>query len=322
MMRTRHDRSPTSPILVGIIAIICGLPVPAAAEDAPMTKMSPPWETFEPGTGRRFTVPEVDNAPDLFGDVVNPDLVVFYGGNQYMVVPELIAAFRRKHPQHRRIFVETLPPGILADQIEQGAVIVGNLRIDLKPDVFIAGKSRIERMQGGKQLFSETRPINRNRLALMVRAGNPATVQSLADLGKADVRVAMPNPAWEGIGRQVEELYRKVGGDKLAEQVMNKKVQDGTTVLTDIHHRQTPMRLMRDQSDVGPVWVTEALYQRRVGHPVHLVTLPEDQARMGTTVAASFKDAPHAQAAKDFVAFLTGPEAQRIFTEHGFMPPE
>ncbi len=287
-----------------------------------MTKVSPPWETSEPGPGRRFTVPEVDNASDLFGDIADPDLVVFYGGNQYMVVPELVAAFRREHPQHRRIFVETLPPGILADQIEQGAVIVGNLRIDLKPDVFIAGKSRIERMQGEKQLFSETRPINRNRLALMVRAGNPAAVHSLADLGKADVRVAMPNPAWEGIGRQVEELYRKVGGDRLAEQVMKEKVQDGTTVLTDIHHRQTPMRLMRDQSDVGPVWVTEALYQRRVGHPVELVTLPEDQARMGTTIAAAFKDAPHAQAAKDFVAFLMGPEAQRIFTEYGFMPPE
>lgn len=66
-----------SKVLVGITAIVFGLPVPAAAEDAPMTKVSPPWETFEPDPGRRFTVPEVDNAPDLFGDIVDPDLVVF-----------------------------------------------------------------------------------------------------------------------------------------------------------------------------------------------------------------------------------------------------
>ena len=132
----------------------------------------------------------------------------------------------------------------------------------------------------------------------------------------------MPNPAWEGIGRQVEELYREVGGDTLEAQVMKEKIREGTTILTEIHHRQTPMRLMMNLSDVGPVWATEVLYLRRLGHPVELVPLPENQAKVGTTIAAVFKDAPHAQAAKDFMAFLVGPEAQRIFAEFGFMPPD
>lgn len=298
-----------------------GFSVFASAGTTPGAKSAPPWEIFDTGPGRVFTVPEVDNAPDLFGSVVDPDLVIFYSGNQYMVVPPIVAAFRQKHPQYRRIFVEALPPGILADQIEQGALIVGNLRIELKPDVFIAGKSRIDRMQDEKQPFSETRPINRNRLSLMVRAGNPAAIGSLADLARPTVRVAMPNPTWEGIGRHVEELFRQLGGDRLASQVMKEKAGDGTTVHTDIHHRQTPMWLIRDQADVGPVWMTEVLYQRRLGHPVELVPLPEDQTRVGTTVAAAFKNAPHEQGAKDFLTFLTGPEAQRIFAEHGFMPP-
>ena len=61
-----------------------------------------------------FTVPGVDNVPDLFGDINDPQLVVFFAGNQFMCIDDLMAAFRKGHPQYKRIFAETLPPGILA----------------------------------------------------------------------------------------------------------------------------------------------------------------------------------------------------------------
>lgn len=295
-------------------------PVPARAAPS-ATSDGPPWEPFTPGSGRTFTVPCVDNLADLFGDIVDPDLVVFYGGNQFMAVPDLLQAFRAAHPNYSRILIETLPPGVLADQIEQGALVIGNLRIAVKPDVFIAGKSRIERMQREQGRFEKVAPINRSRIGLMVRSGNPLGIGKIADLGRSELRVAMPNPAWEGIGRQVEDLYRQAGGEALARRVMQEKLADGTTVLTDIHHRQTPMRIMAGNSDVGPVWETEVHFQRRLGHPLELVALPQSEARVGTTHAATLADAPHPRAARDFLDFLTSPGAQTIYAKHGFMPP-
>ncbi len=87
-------------------------------------QFDPPWNT-PPKSAVPFTVPGVDNVPDLFGDINNPDLVVFFGGNQFMVLDDLIAAFKKANPAYQKVFVESLPPGILAKQIEGGTMTIG-----------------------------------------------------------------------------------------------------------------------------------------------------------------------------------------------------
>ncbi|MEO6798643.1 MAG: ABC transporter substrate-binding protein, partial [Rhodanobacter sp.] len=62
----------------------------------------PPWNP--PPTGMQFSVPPFDAIADLHGDIVDPQLVVFFAGNQFMVVHDLMAAFKRAHPQYQRIF--------------------------------------------------------------------------------------------------------------------------------------------------------------------------------------------------------------------------
>lgn len=317
MRSTRVDHGVSHRAGILALALLGATLLPATAQM--MTNFDPPWEG-PPSGGKIFTVPGIDNVPDLHGDIVDPQLVIFYGGNQYMVVPDLLKAFRAEHPAYARIFVETLPPGVLADQIAKGALITGNLRIDLKPDVYIAGKSRVEQMARQGQ-FAETLIYARNRLALMVRAGNPKRILTVADLGRSDVRVSTPNPAWEGIGRQVEALYRAAGGEALLETIMRRKLADGTTFLTQIHHRQTPLRIMAGSSDVGPVWYTEALYHKRIGHPIDLVDISDALNREGMSMAAVMKNAAHAQPARDFVAFLGSSAAQAIFRAYGFLPP-
>ncbi|WP_425291208.1 hypothetical protein [Spirosoma linguale] len=102
-------------------------------------RYDPPWNQ-PPKGGVSFTVPGVDNVPDLYGDIVNPQLIVFMGGNQFMVLDELLTAFRKQYPAYTRIFVETLPPGILAKQMNSGSIVIGNLRIDHTPDVYNASR--------------------------------------------------------------------------------------------------------------------------------------------------------------------------------------
>lgn len=283
------------------------------------TRIYPPWGRSPVG-GRSFVAPNIDNVADLYGDIVNPDLVVFFAGNQFMVVPDLVDAFRAAHPQYRRIFVETLPPGVLASQMDQGALVLSNLRIDLKPDVYAAGASRIAQIQQAKGIFDATAAYASNRLAIMVRAGNPAHVQSWSDLGNPSVRVSMPNPAWEGIARQIEDVYRRAGGQALDDRIMKTKVADGTTVLTQIHHRQTPINLMQDLADAGPTWFTEAFFQHMIGNPIDVVELPDSTNLRATYVAASLKAAPHRQAARDFVMFMRSPQAQAVYRKYGFLP--
>jgi molybdate transport system substrate-binding protein len=152
----------------------------------------------------------------------------------------------------------------------------------------------------------------------MVQKGNPKNVKDLKDLGRSDVRVSMPNPEWEGIGKRIEEAYVKSGGETLRKAVMETKVKDAKTYLTQIHHRQTPMRIMYNQSDAAPVWYSEAYYQKMIDHPVELVEIPQKENIQAQYIAGLMKTAPHPQAAKDFMDFLVSPAAKAIYRKYGF----
>ncbi len=303
-------------LLAGCLAVVCG--VASASQD----NYLPPWNP-PPSGGVSFAVPPFDAIADLHGDIVDPQLTVFFAGNQFMVVHDLVEAFKQRYPQYPRIYVETLPPGILAKQIETGSLVMGNLRIALKPDIFTNSKSSISDLQKQHGWFADTVDYARNPLAIMVAKGNPKHVEGLKDLGRADVRVSMPNPEWEGIAKQIEASYRKAGGDALDRTIMDSKVKDGSTYLTRIHHRESPLRVLQGESDAAPVWSTEVYFQQQILHrPVETIAIPADQNVTSTYTAARMKDAPHAQAAKDFLAFMTSAEAQGIYRKYGFQPPQ
>jgi len=280
-------------------------------------RFDPPWNT-PPEAKVQFTIPGIDNIPDIYGDINDPQLVVFFAGNQFMVIDDLMKSFKLKYPQYTRVLAETLPPGILAKQIESGSIVIGNMRITLKPDVYTAGKTRIDECHNW---FNRTELYAKNKLAIMTRKGNPKQVNKLADLGRNDVRVSMPNPEWEGIGKRIEKAYKKAGGEALRKTIMETKVKDSTTYLTQIHHRQTPMRILYEQSDAGPVWYSEVHFQKMIGHPIEYIEIPENENIKAQYYAGQLKKAPHPKAAKDFMDFLISKEARAIYSKYGFELP-
>jgi molybdate transport system substrate-binding protein len=303
-------------LLASLLAALC------ASASAGQNDYLPPWNP-PPTGGVSFAMPPFDAIADLHGDIVDPQLTVFFAGNQFMVVHDLVEAFKQRYPQYQRVYVETLPPGILAKQIETGSLVMGNLRIALKPDIFTNGKGSIADLQKQHEWFADTVDYARNPLAIMVAKGNPKHVQGLKDLGRPDVRVSMPNPKWEGIAKQIEASYRKAGGDALDQAVMEVKVKDGSTYLTTIHHRESPLRILQGESDAAPVWSTEAYFQQQILHrPVETIAIPAEQNVTATYTAARLKAAPHVQAAKDFLAFMASADAQAIYRKYGFQPPQ
>ncbi len=74
---------------------------------------------------RAYPVIPADREDDLhnleFADVA--DLVLFVAGNQFMVMEELLGAFQSKYPEVKKIFYETLPPGLELKQILAGGAI-------------------------------------------------------------------------------------------------------------------------------------------------------------------------------------------------------
>lgn len=99
-------------LLLSALSCALAFAAGAATKDAAVNEnFLPPWNS--PPAGLQFSVPPFDAIVDLHGNIVDPQLVMFFAVNQFMVVHDLIAAFKQAHPQYQRVFVKTLPPGIL-----------------------------------------------------------------------------------------------------------------------------------------------------------------------------------------------------------------
>jgi molybdate transport system substrate-binding protein len=230
-----------------------------------------------------------------------------------------IAAFERYHPKLRgHIFYETLPPGALLKQITADSTItLRNLTIQIKPDVYEAGADQLHAMEQTGQL-RDILECATNDLEIMVAAGNPRRIWSLKDLGRPEIHVSMPNPQSEGIAKQILISLRKAGGEELYESVYQRKVQDGTTALTEMHHRQTPMRIMNGQADAGVTWASEVRFQQSIGNQIEGTVIPAGENATGTYAAGIIVHAPHARMARKWLSFLKSRKAQAIYQEHGF----
>ncbi|MEO8935608.1 MAG: substrate-binding domain-containing protein [Burkholderiaceae bacterium] len=286
----------------------------------------PPWQggANNPAAekGMEFTVPEADNLADFHGDLVDPRLVIYLGGNSFFTMAPLVEAFESRFPQYRgKIYFETLPPGILSKQLAAGGTItVGNMTWTVKPDVFFAGMNKLKEMVASGTLVEPVVPYVTNDLAIMVAKGNPKHIGGLADLARPDLRLAMPNIQFEGVARQIQQSLVKAGGDALKTAVYDAKSKDGSTLLTQIHHRQTPLYILQGKVDAGVTWRSEVLFQEQAGHPIAAVDIPAGQNTIAIYAGASVKGAAHPQAARDWLAFIVSDESMAIFKRYGFKP--
>jgi ABC-type molybdate transport system substrate-binding protein len=102
---------------------------------------------------------------------------------------------------------------------------------------------------------------------------------------------------------------------------MEEKRAEATTILTRVHHRETPLRIAKKTVDVGPVWATEAMHARTTGLSFAVVDPGEDldQHDRIDYYVCKLKKAPHPESANAFYNFILSPAAQEIYERYGFV---
>ncbi len=335
MISTRHLRGVrpllTASTLAGALAVGMAVgTVTASAQTTPKERLEatertyPPWQRGRnndaTNRGVDFTVPPVDVLADFHGSLDRPELVVYASGNYFFAMAGLVRAFGEAYPQYRgRIFYETLPPGVLAQQLEAGGTVTsGNMTWTAKPDVYQVEVGATNELVRQGKLIAPVVTFATNDIAIMVPAGNPAHIASLPDLARPGLALAMPTPAFEGVARQIRASLVKVGGEALAEAVYGTKVRNGEAVLTRIHHRQTPLFLMQHLAEAGVTWKSEAIFQEEVGNPIGHVDIPAEVNTLANYSAAMVKDAPHPETARIWLDFLRTDAAFKAFAPYGF----
>lgn len=274
---------------------------------------------------KNFPVIPHDRADDLHNLEIADlsDLVLFMAGNQFMAMEEIIYAFQQEYPEVKRIFYETLPPGLELKQIIAGGAVFRDKTLDVYPDIYTSVNEMGMKILGhsGHIKNDEYHLYLHNRLSLMVQEGNPANINSVADMGRDDVRISQPDPENEDIAFHIMDMYRQAGGDSLVRRIMEEKRAEGTTILTIVHHRETPIRISKKTVDIGPVWNTEVIHARSCGLAFDVLEPGEDldQRDKINYYVCKLSNAPHPENAQKFLDFITS-SAQQIYKKYGFLP--
>lgn len=102
---------------------------------------------------------------------------------------------------------------------------------------------------------------------------------------------------------------------------MTEKRNSGTTLLTCVHHRETPERLAAGTIDAGPVWATEAIHARTTGLAFDIVEPGPalDQRDQVNYYVARLQNAPNPSNADRFIDFILSRKAREIYESSGFI---
>ncbi len=258
---------------------------------------------------------------DFHGDPVVAKLVVFSDGNHHMALEACCQAFLKHYPEAGDIFYATTPPKVILESVLQGGVMLGNLRLNLMPHVFISPANILDKLVG-KGLIAAHQAFARSRgNVLLLKKGNPKTITDIADLLRSDVRLTISNPVTETASYDV---YKKTLLDVAQEQGLDVTAfsdlinKDSNRVVfgESIHHREVPQTLFGNRADVAVVYYHLALRYTRI--------FPDNFEFINIKMQAPVQTDYHIGLMKNsgewgtlFLDFMLSDKAAAIYNEHG-----
>jgi ABC-type molybdate transport system substrate-binding protein len=260
---------------------------------------------------------------DAFEQMPKAGLILWLAGNQFFAMDDVIGAYQKRHPG-TGVGLITLPPGLLLQAIKAGGWTYADKDYRGLPDVYASVNLGHLKQLNASGMMESYSVYMHNELQIMVAKGNPKKITGVQDLARADVRTSMPNPINEGIMqfyiRKVLErhgLWQTISGGK---ECVHCQVTPNSW-FTAVHHRETPDRILANQSDAGMVWKTEVLAAERGGAKIDAVALPDEDSlrREVSYVIGMLKAAPRAAAGQAFLEFLSSPECQQAYGKYGFV---
>jgi molybdate transport system substrate-binding protein len=183
----------------------------------------------------------------------------------------------------------------LATQITSGA----------PADVFAsAAPSNMSTVTDQHMTATTPKIFTRNTGEIMVEAGNPSHINSVADLANPDIKVVTCAPAVP-CGQLATAIFKNAG---VTVKPVSQEQNVGGVVT----------KVTLGEADAGIVYVTDvkANGSKTVGVPI-----PADENTITDYPIAEIKGAPNATAAAAFISFVLGSGGQQVLKGFGFLPP-
>jgi len=189
------------------------------------------------------------------------------------------------------------PSDGLAQQIQAGASV----------DVFASASEKWMDAVASNPGATGRVDFTRNRLTIVVPAGNPANIAGLADLARPGVKLVL---AAEGVpaGDYAQEALANAGIGKAAL---------ANVVSNEIDVKGVLAKVASGDADVGIVYVTDVTPD--VASKVEAIRIPDAQNVIAAYPIAVVRGSVQTGLAGEFVRFVLGP-GQAVLRGAGFLP--
>jgi len=260
-------------------------PAPAATTPAPAATMAAatPKPTFTPSGG---------------------NVIAYTAASLTGVSPKLAADFRSMYPGHTVVF-NLDGTQALKTQVQNGAYA----------DVFISASNAYtaELTKGGYFVDGTVRPLTSNYLIVILPATNPAGIQSLADLAKPGVKIAMEDrtvPAGTATVAVMKNL-----ANSTYNQDWNASVYKNV-VTYETSEPAVATKVSLGEADAG--FVYESTYNAAPKNTYLALTIPKKDNYLQTYTIGILKESTSGGAAADFENFMLSSAGQQDLRDYGF----
>lgn len=225
------------------------------------------------------------------------ELIVLAAASLTEVMNELKADYEKENP-NIKITPSYGSSGTLQAQIEEGA----------PADIFFsAATKQMTALEKKGLILSDTKKnLLINKIVLITPKGNTKGISSFADAASSKVdKIALGEPKSVPVGQYAEKVFTSL---KMLDTVKKKAVY-GSDV------RQVLSWVESGSVDCGVVYATDAATTDKVQT---VAEAPKGSSDPVIYPVAVLKSSKNADAAKAFLAFLSGQEAKAAFTKYGF----
>ena len=225
-------------------------------------------------------------------------LVVYCGAGLMKPMDELKEAFEQE-------------AGIPVRMIYAGSgELFGMISTRQEGDVYIPGdiKYTNDALEKGISIKDGMETICYHVPVILVPAGNPGKVNSLEDLGKEGVRVALADEKAAAIGNVTVALLKK---NNILDQVTKNVVTKPSTTNQLLIYTATA------QVDATIAWEDQALWGEGKGK-IEVVRIPSEKNLIKTIPASVVTYTRRPEDAKAFIRFITSEERRSVWDNWGF----
>jgi molybdate transport system substrate-binding protein len=234
------------------------------------------------------------------------NVVAFTAASLKGVTPKLSADFEKMYPGHHVVF-NLDGTQALRTQVQNGAYA----------DVFISASNAYttELTKGGYFVDGSVKPLTSNYVIVILPKNNPGKINSLADLAKPGVKIAMEDktvPAGTATIAVLANLAKSTYNP-----AWNKSVF-GNVVTYETSEPGVATKVALGEVDAG--FVYESTYTAAPKDTYLAITIPKKDNYLQTYTIGVMKQSTSQGAAADFENFMLSSVGQQDLKDNGFRP--